>query len=144
MISVVIPTMNEEMHIGQCIKSLQNSRFYDYEVVVVDAKSRDNTVSIAKELGARIVLDEDKHGIAHARNIGFRAAKGDTVAFLDADSVAGKGWLDHIDEGIKRGYEVVGGPTYYGRFLYDLYSAVVFVPNNLHPITGFTYISGNN
>ncbi|MBN2478430.1 glycosyltransferase [Candidatus Micrarchaeota archaeon] len=145
MISIIIPTLNEEQYIEKCILSFENSKCSDYEVLVVDGKSTDRTREIAESLGAKVLIQEKKRGISDARNIGLKHVNGEISAFIDADGEATKGWLDKIVGSFENNdIYAVGGPVYYGKFIYDAYSKSVFLPNHLYPITGFNFISGNN
>jgi glycosyltransferase involved in cell wall biosynthesis len=81
-ISIVIPTLNEERFLPKLLASIAKQTFKDYEVIVADAGSKDSTVKLAKEWGARVV----KGGMpGPGRNAGARAAKADKIFFLDAD-----------------------------------------------------------
>lgn len=141
MISVVIPTYNEEEYIGKCLEALKNCETPDYEIIIVDGMSIDRTLEICRSYTDRIIVEEKKEGIGPARNRGAVQAKGEIVAFLDADSVPCRGWLDIIQRGFAQEIDAIGGPTYYGKRLYDLFSSAVFWSSRL---TGFTYLSGNN
>jgi glycosyltransferase involved in cell wall biosynthesis len=90
--SFVIPALNEEACLGACLRSIQSQADADTEIVVVDNGSRDHTASIASQMGARVV-GEEQRGLSHARNRGARAASGDVVAFVDADGVLSRHWL---------------------------------------------------
>lgn len=81
MISVVIPTKNEEATIGEVIDSVKP---YCDEVLVVDGHSTDNTQKVSAEHGARFVLDEGK-GKGDGIRTGIRCAAGDVIVFMDAD-----------------------------------------------------------
>ncbi|MGZ3911653.1 MAG: glycosyltransferase family 2 protein [Flavisolibacter sp.] len=81
MISVVIITLNEERHIGDCIRSALR---LSEDVVVVDTGSTDATCQLARELGARVYLTGWK-GFGQAKNFGAALAKHDWVFSLDAD-----------------------------------------------------------
>jgi len=95
MISVVIPSYNEEKNISQCLKSLKDQDYKGkFEIVVVDS-STDNTPEIAKSFGAR-VISIPKSNPAQARQEGFKAARGQIIATLDADNKAVSGWLSTI------------------------------------------------
>lgn len=85
-ISVVIPTYNEEQELGACLQSVNNQTFArcEYEVIVADATSTDNTIAIAKQSGA-MVVQTTKRGIAVGRNLGARYANGDILLFIDGD-----------------------------------------------------------
>jgi len=82
-LSVVIPALNEERHLGQLLSDIRQQSLRPEEVIVVEAGSRDATVRIAK-LSCTTVL----HGeppVARGRNLGGYSAKGDLIFFLDAD-----------------------------------------------------------
>jgi len=84
MLSIVIPTLNEEKHLPLLLESVKKQDFKSYEVIVADYNSKDKTKKIAKKHGCRIVSG----GIpAKARNNGAKVAKGDLLLFLDADTV---------------------------------------------------------
>lgn len=83
-LSVIIPTRNEEANIANCIHAFDNFR-HDTEIIVVDNASTDRTKEIAASLGA-IVLDKGPERSAQ-RNLGWRTAKNQWVIFLDADMI---------------------------------------------------------
>ena len=88
-ISVIIPNYNEEKYIEECLQSLLAQTFDEFEIIIVDDGSTDNSVSIIKkymEIDSRISLIEQKNQYAGAaRNHGMRIATGDYLCFLDAD-----------------------------------------------------------
>ena len=85
LVSVVIPTMNEEQSVGSVIREVREA-FGDrpFEVVVVDTNSVDRTREIASSLGA-VVVDEPRRGYGRAYKTGFERASGGVLATLDAD-----------------------------------------------------------
>lgn len=88
MISVIIPTMNEEKSIGSVIDRIRASLdpiTRDYEILIVDTNSRDRTTQIAAERGCRVVKEPER-GYGRAYKTGFKAARGDVVITLDADA----------------------------------------------------------
>lgn len=89
MISIIIPTLNEEKTIENTLKSLQKLRDYDYEVIVSDGKSKDKTIELAKKYGARVIVYEgtSRQTIGGGRNLGASVAFGDFLVFLDADVI---------------------------------------------------------
>jgi peptidoglycan/xylan/chitin deacetylase (PgdA/CDA1 family) len=97
MISVVIPALNEEKFIGECLRSFKLQDFSgDYEIIVADNGSTDNTVEIARSYGAKVISCTEKMGVAYARQVGADAARGDIIAQADADTVYPRGWLSRI------------------------------------------------
>jgi glycosyltransferase involved in cell wall biosynthesis len=82
-VSVVIPALNEERHLGQLLSDIQRQSRRPDEVLVVDAGSSDATVRIAKRSQAVVLHGEPP--VARGRNLGGYAATGDLIFFLDAD-----------------------------------------------------------
>ena len=83
-LSVVIPALNEEHHLGQLLSDIQRQSLRPEEVIVVDAGSCDSTVRIAEQSPDSVVLHSEPP-VARGRNLGGYGAKGDLI-FLDADT----------------------------------------------------------
>ena len=87
-VSVVIATYNRAAYLRQAIQSVFFQTMTDYEVIVVDDGSTDNTAEVAAGFGDRIrYLRTDNGGVARARNIGLSLAKGDYLCWLDSDDL---------------------------------------------------------
>lgn len=83
MISVIIPTLNEEEYLPVVLRSVRKQSIKDLEIIVADANSKDRTVEIAKSFGCKVT----KGGMpGKGRNEGAKVAKGDIFVFLDADA----------------------------------------------------------
>lgn len=82
MLTIVIPTKNEEDYLPQLLESIKKQTFQPSEIIVADAHSTDRTREIARSLGAKVV---DGGMISFGRNAGARMAKTDFILFLDAD-----------------------------------------------------------
>ncbi len=93
-VTFVIPARNEESNIGKCIRGIKGLDYPEdrYEIIVADGRSEDRTAEIARSLGARVIINE-KIIQSAARNLGAKNAKGELVAFLDADNIIEKDWL---------------------------------------------------
>ena len=87
MISVVIPLYNKEKSIASTLHSVINQTFKDYEIVIVNDGSTDNSVAEVEKIhDARIrLINQQNAGVSAARNRGIEEAKGELIAFLDAD-----------------------------------------------------------
>jgi glycosyltransferase involved in cell wall biosynthesis len=90
LVSVIIPTYNRGWIVQEAIGSVLDQDFTDYELIVVDDGSDDNTPALLAAYGSAItVLDQPNRGVSAARNHGIAAASGQLVAFLDSDDL----WL---------------------------------------------------
>ncbi|MFA4876478.1 MAG: glycosyltransferase [Methanoregula sp.] len=102
MISVIIPTFNEEENIAQCLVSLchQTVPRNEYEIIVVDGGSKDATCEIAKKYADQVFTQTSKK-VGGARNDGVMAAKGDIIATTDADCILPPDWIRRVGEDFK-------------------------------------------
>ena len=94
MISVIIPTLNEELTLEKSLISARNSR--DVEIIVSDGGSLDKTVAIAKRLADKVISSPAGRGMQ--LNRGADASSGDILLFLHADSILPEGWDDLVRE----------------------------------------------
>ena len=97
-VSVIVPVYNAETMIGECIEALLNQDYPKdrYEVIVVDNDSTDRTAEVIKRYPVKYVLEDKTHTSYAARNTGARHAKGETLAFCDADQIAVRAWLSAL------------------------------------------------
>lgn len=145
-VTVVVPAHNEEALLEKCLRSLMEQKYEDYEVIVVDNSSTDETAAIA-EKHADVVLCEEKKGVAFARQRGFNRARGDVIASTDADTIVDENWLNEVAQAFKE--DVVGayGPVYLrdgsklDKWLAE-YGFTYFL--RLNHLLGFPNFSGQN
>lgn len=94
MLSIIIPTWNEEKYLPKLLDCIKSQTYKDYEIVIADGNSTDKTREIARKYGCRVVrepLNKSHPGIA--RNLGAKTAKGDILAFLEADAQFNENFL---------------------------------------------------
>lgn len=93
-ISIVIPTLNASTSLRRCLEALSRLQGLETaEVLVVDNGSRDDTRVVAGAFPFVRLLEEPRRGAAHARNTGWRAARGRYIAFTDSDCEPDPQWL---------------------------------------------------
>lgn len=120
MISIIIPTLNEEKYLPRLLECIKSQSYKDYEIIIADNNSKDKTRKIAKKYRCRLT------GGGHpgiGRNKGAKTAKGDILLFLDADVTFGKDFIkDALSVFEKQNLDIAG--CY-------LYPSVNSIPYNL-------------
>ena len=101
MLSIIIPTLNEEKYLPHLLSSIKKQKIrQDYEIIVADGGSEDKTVKIAKNFGCKIV--DGGKSPAEGRNNGAEIAKGDLLLFLDADTLLPRDFFAKTFQEFKR------------------------------------------
>ena len=99
-VSIIIPIYNGSKYILQCVRTLKDQTYPDWEAIFVNDGSTDNSLEVleqaAKEDCRINVIHQNNQGAAKARNTGMRSAKGDFIAFLDADDTLSKDFLESL------------------------------------------------
>jgi GT2 family glycosyltransferase len=112
LVTVVVVCWNSADVLGRCLRQLLEQDYVNYEIVVVDDGSEDQTRAVAeRELGGgsgTVLSSPVNRGCPHARNLGLRHAKGEIVAFIDADGFAAPSWLRELVAAFA-GDETIGG-----------------------------------
>ncbi|MCK4474144.1 glycosyltransferase [Candidatus Parcubacteria bacterium] len=129
MLSIIIPTFNEENYLPFLLQSLKKQQFRDFEVIVADAGSEDKTIEIARNYGCKICSG----GLpAQGRNKGAETAKGDIFLFMDADNIyLPENFLDCLIKEFKqRNLDVASFPIFpqgngFDKFAYKIYNNFV-------------------
>jgi len=108
--TVVVPVRNNEDTIAPVLQALTNQDYKNYEVIVVDGSSTDQTRDIATRYPVKILIEEGR-GPNHARNLGVQNASGEIVAFIDGDCKPDKEWLKALVENFTSPEVGCGGGT---------------------------------
>jgi glycosyltransferase involved in cell wall biosynthesis len=108
LISVIVPTYNEEQNISTCLQSLSRQTLPrdTYEIIVVDGGSKDRTREIAATVADQVFIQTSKK-VGGARNDGAMVARGEILATTDADCVLPEDWLERIRDDFQRDPGVV-------------------------------------
>jgi glycosyltransferase involved in cell wall biosynthesis len=111
-VSVIVCSYNGGKTLAACLRSLSKLNYPDYEVILVDDGSTDNTARIAEEFPHVRYIYQQNHGLSHARNTGAAEAKGEVLAYTDSDCMADADWLYYLIGTLVSGdYAGVGGPN---------------------------------
>ena len=95
LISIIIPTYNSEKYIDRCIESIIHNKSEDYEIIIVDDGSMDNTRAKLKKYKNVRYFYQENAGPSAARNLGIEKAKGKYIMFCDSDDKYEEGIIDY-------------------------------------------------
>lgn len=111
-ISVVVCTYNGERWLPGCFRALTRLDYPNWELIVVSDGSNDATEAMAREHGAKVIAMSRNEGLSTARNLGYEAARGEIVAYLDDDARPDPDWLRFLALSFERKtFAAVGGPN---------------------------------
>lgn len=99
-ISLIIPVYNVQEYIEKALQSVANQTFKDFEVIIVNDGSKDQSVEIAKKFINKYdnfkLINQENQGLSAARNTGLREAKGEYIAFIDSDDFIESNFLEEL------------------------------------------------
>lgn len=107
-VSIIIPMYNEQRYIGRCLDSLLTQTEKDFEIILIDDGSHDNSIAIAKTYEnswSLTILEQQHGGPGKARNRGATIAKGEILVFVDADMAFDERYLEELIKPIETGKE---------------------------------------
>ncbi|HUO03909.1 MAG TPA: glycosyltransferase [Candidatus Binataceae bacterium] len=126
--SVIVCAYNAAATLGDCIASLKDLNYPNFETILVDDGSTDSTAAIAEQAGVRTIKTEHR-GLGAARNAGIATTEGEIVAFIDADARADRDWLYHLVETIDRcRAAAAGGPNFAPPIVSESAAAMAAAP----------------
>lgn len=106
LISVIVPVYKVENVVDYCINSIINQTFKDFELILVDDGSPDNSGNICDDYALKdsriTVIHKDNEGVSVARNIGIELAKGKYICFIDSDDYIQNDYLEKLINAKKR------------------------------------------
>jgi GT2 family glycosyltransferase len=144
-VSIILPLYNSERFVEECIDSLINQSFKDFELIILDDCSTDNTLEIIRKentltngmTGIRVILNEKNLGFPKNVNKGILMAEGDFVMIADHDMVYDKDYLKSIIEEDK---DISAGKVYY----YKEKEKIRCFGLEINGITGKTKVAGRD
>ena len=104
--SIIIPVYNVEKYLRKCLDSVVKQTFKDYEIIIVNDGTKDNSMEIAEKYDATIIYQENQ-GLSAARNTGVRHAKGEYLIFLDSDDFIEPHLLEEIEKSMENQPDIV-------------------------------------
>ncbi len=104
--SIIIPVYNVEKYLDKCLSSVFNQTEKEFEVIVVNDGTKDNSMAIAKKYPVKIITQKNQ-GLSVARNTGVKKAQGDYLIFLDSDDYLEKDLLKKISSSLKNNPDLV-------------------------------------
>lgn len=112
LISIIIPVLNRQDEIEECIRSVYDQTYQNWEILIIDSGSTDRTPEICRELAdaePRIRLLTGGRGVSVARNKGLEEARGEYLFFLDSDDVIHPALLQTLAEAMEQHHASIGG-----------------------------------
>lgn len=116
MISIIIPIYNVEPYLERCLNSIMQQTYKDFEVLMMDDGSTDNSAQIAQKFAEndqrfQYFYYENK-GVSIARNRGLSLAKGEYISFVDSDDYLSDDYLfEQMKTAVEGGFDIVGNPV---------------------------------
>lgn len=104
--SIIIPVYNVERYIKRCLDSVFNQSYKDFEVIVVNDGTKDNSMAIVENYDVK-VINQKNQGLSVARNTGVKKAKGEYIIFLDSDDYIENDLLKNINESLDNNPDLV-------------------------------------
>ena len=111
-VSVIITTYNSSSTIMECLESVLNQNYPNYEIIVTDGGSTDGTIEILSEYPIKYEINKDLNTPASGRNRAVELSSGEILVFIDSDCIAkDENWITVLVRHIKEGIGSVGGPN---------------------------------
>jgi len=158
LVSIIIVNWNAKEYLKECLESILSQSFTDYEILLIDNASSDNSVSFVRENfpQVKIIQNKDNLGFAEGNNIGITQAVGKIIVLFNPDAVADKEWLSILVDVLQSSEKIaaVTGKMYYLGEQYgkdavfctwskiNPYSAAPYNFHNDEKISKVDYLSG--
>lgn len=106
-LSVIIPVYNAENTIQRCVNSIERAQYKEYEIILIEDGSSDNSLSVCKKLeekynNIKLLYNKKNCGVSFTRNRGIESAKGEYLMFVDSDDWVAEDYIDCFVESLNR------------------------------------------
>lgn len=126
--SIIVPIYNVEQYLRQCLDSILSQSFQDFELILINDGSPDNSLSICEEYAVNyknvIIIDQENKGLSGARNAGLEIAKGKYVWFVDSDDYITDNALEILFQNLQNYPDLIMFSNYHLRE-----NQTVLIPN---------------
>lgn len=103
-VSVIVPIYNAEAYIEECVRSILNQTFSDFELILVDDGSKDGSLELCKKIASQDsrvkVIHQENAGSAAAKNTGISLARGNYISFCDSDDTIDCDYIQNLYQGV--------------------------------------------
>ena len=137
LVSIIILNYNAGKLIEECLDSIYQSNYKNFEIIVVDNNSEDNSHLECKKNFSSITLIENKNnlGYCEGNNVGIRNSKGEFIIILNPDTIVDPNWIDEL----LNGYKKFGDGIYQPKFLTIDNKSILQSTGNMIQLFGFGY-----
>lgn len=112
-ISVIVPVYNTEKYVEKCLESIKSQTMQDFEIIIVNDGSKDNSINIIKSFADKNnnldikILEKDNGGLSDARNYGIKYASGKYLCFIDSDDYIDSSLFEKLDSHINENVDMI-------------------------------------
>ena len=137
LVSIIILNYNAGKLLEECIDSIYKSNYKNFEIIVVDNNSKDNSHIVCNEKFSSINLIENKKnlGYCEGNNVGIRNSNGNFIVILNPDTIVDPNWIDEL----LLGYQKFGDGIYQPKFLTIDNNSIIQSTGNMIQLFGFGY-----
>ncbi|MBP3892225.1 MAG: glycosyltransferase family 2 protein [Solobacterium sp.] len=144
LISVIVPVYNAQRYLSRCLDSILAQTYQNIEVIVIDDGSKDESYSLCLEYAKKdsrvVVLQEENHGAAMARNLGLDHCSGDYICFVDADDAIVSNFIEILYANLKK-YDAQISCCNYVRLKEGESEPIIEEKQPVHYENGLIYLS---
>lgn len=108
-ISIIITAYNAEKTIERCLNSILDTKYNDYEIILINDGSKDNTEEVIQLFATDKIkyFTKPNSGVADSRNFGIEKASGDYITFVDSDDYVASNYFENVDKYINQGVDLI-------------------------------------
>ncbi|WP_024344734.1 glycosyltransferase family 2 protein [Streptococcus equinus] len=145
LVSIILPVYNVENYIKKCLKSIRQQSYSNFEVIIVNDGSSDNSIKYCEEIcemdSRFFIINKENGGLSDARNVGISLAKGEYLIFIDSDDFISESMVQHLVsciEKFKSDLAICNPVHYYWEKRYEVEGSKIFSSVSDAKITNFT------